>query len=398
MGRKQKTDPEVLPEGFSKHRDGLRLRFYHSDKRYVVYGQTVEECYEKKKLKCAKVDEQIEDRENPKVKQYVEKWEARRVGQVGEATLRTQAKVSRVILAMPIESAGVCFGDIRMQNVKADDIYELQSKLLQGCFPEAAKITVNVRREEKRRGTQTVNDYLAYMKHIFRDAKRERVIDYNPFEAVRNLKRTEERARDTYHRALTQAEQTAFFQSDRAKESAYYNVFRLAILTGMRCGEIGALRNSDIKNGNICVQRTVTRNSFGYCIGETAKTKAGKRTIPLTDQIREVLADQRAQNEILYGNVIDPRDTIFKAPQGGILIATPADREIKRICEKVGIEPFTMHAFRDTYATRAIESGMNPKTLQEIMGHTNFNLTMSLYGHAMDDTKKKEAELVRIIM
>ena len=77
-------------------------------------------------------------------------------------------------------------------------------------------------------------------------------------------------------------------------------------------------------------------------------------------------------------------------------MATPIDREIKRICKDVNIEHFTMHAFRATFATRAIESGMNPKTLQEILGHSNFNLTMSLYGHCLMDTKKQAMDCVNI--
>lgn len=81
-------------------------------------------------------------------------------------------------------------------------------------------------------------------------------------------------------------------------------------------------------------------------------------------------------------------DLIFKAPERGLLMATPLDREIKRICKVAGVEPFTMHAFRATFATRAIENGMNVKTLQEILGHSNFNITMSLYGHCLTDTKQ----------
>ena len=72
------------------------------------------------------------------------------------------------------------------------------------------------------------------------------------------------------------------------------------------------------------------------------------------------------------------------------------DREIKRICKVIGIEEFTMHGFRATFATRCIEAGMNPRTLQELLGHTNFNLTMSLYGHVVNDTLKNEAEKVNI--
>ena len=94
--------------------------------------------------------------------------------------------------------------------------------------------------------------------------------------------------------------------------------------------------------------------------------------------------------------VLEKNELVFKSVGRKLLMATPIDREIKRICKDVNIEPFTMHAFRATFATRAIEGGMNPKTLQEILGHSNFNLTMSLYGHCLLDTKKQAMDSVNI--
>ena len=229
------------------------------------------------------------------------------------------------------------------------------------------------------------------------DALKERRIEYNPCVLLKDLKRTEERARDTNHRALSREEQAAFFDCDRCKSSYYFNLFRFAISTGMRAGEIGALRLSDIRNGFINVERTITRTENGsYVIGDSAKTKAGRRTIPVTDQIKDIIADQKELNHILDGNTIAMDNLFFKAPERGLLMVTPADREIKKICKVCGIEPFTMHAFRATFATRCIESGMNPKTLQEILGHSNFNITMSLYGHCLEDTKAKEMDKVII--
>ena len=58
--------------------------------------------------------------------------------------------------------------------------------------------------------------------------------------------------------------------------------------------------------------------------------------------------------------------------------------------------PFSTHAFRHTFATRATESGMMPKTLQDILGHADINMTMNLYSHVMDETKIKEMGRVHI--
>ena len=165
----------------------------------------------------------------------------------------------------------------------------------------------------------------------------------------------------------------------------------------MRIGEIGALKSSDIKKDMIHVQRTVTRTELGnYVIGESAKTKAGRRSIPIGEQLKDVIKEQQRLNKDIDGKVASKDDLVFKASERGILVASPIDRDIKKICKLINIEPFTMHAFRATFATRAIESGMNPKTLQEILGHSNFNITMSLYGHCLDDTKKQEMNNINI--
>lgn len=89
---------------------------------------------------------------------------------------------------------------------------------------------------------------------------------------------------------------------------------------------------------------------------------------------------------------------IFTSPESTLLNTTCVNREIGRICKTGKIERFTAHAFRDTFATRAIESGMNPKTLQEILGHADIGITMNLYCHVMDDTKVKEMNMVNIVV
>ena len=369
-----------IPDGFRKRSNGtFEFRFCIGEERYSVYGKTVKECREKELLKRQKVAKGIEKRKNPTVKEYADAWLEHRKLQIKESTYRGQKQILGVIGGVVLEN-GVKLENTRLCEVNSDDLYRVQRELL------------------KNRRTKTVNDYMALLRHVFSDACKERQIDYNPTDPVKSLKITEEAARNTIHRALTVEEQTAFFEHERARTSHYYNVFRLAVLTGMRLGEIGALQNRDIRKKKIHVERTITRTETGaYRVGENAKTEAGRRVIPITPKIAEVFANQKQVNEALYGNVTGLNELLFRAPEGGLLMATPADREIKRICKKIGVEPFTMHAFRATFATRAIEGGMNPRTLQELLGHSNFNLTMSLYGHALPNTLAEEMAKIAIM-
>lgn len=70
---------------------------------------------------------------------------------------------------------------------------------------------------------------------------------------------------------------------------------------------------------------------------------------------------------------------------------------IKKQIEKDGkeITPFTFHSLWHTFATRAIENGMNPQTLKAILGHSSLSMTMDLYSHVMEDTKAQEMEKMR---
>ncbi len=365
-----------------KRADGrLQKKFTVNGKQYFVYGRNTQELFKAEQAKREAIERGYERRNNPTLSEYYEKWSKARHGCVKETTLRSQDKIYGVASKIYIHTALRNLGEIKIKEISIDDLRTVQAELL------------------KTRITRTVNDYMAFINHLMRDALKERIIDYNPCCLLNSLKRTEETARDTNHRALTKEEVKAFFECDRCKKSSYYNVFRLAINTGMRSGEIGALKYSDIRKDSIHIERTITRTETGaYTIGEEAKTKAGRRIIPMNDQIREIIKDQKELNRLLYGECIPLDDCLFKSPNGGLLSVTQLDRDIKRICTAADIESFSMHAFRATFATRAIESEMSIKTLQELLGHTNFNLTMSLYGHCMTDTKKEAMEKLKMIL
>ena len=373
MARRKKRADGLMQKSFRVNIKGV-------SKQVIVYGHSEKELSEKEQAKREKIEQGILKQDNPTISDYYARWIDGRRGTVTDATIRMNDKFFGIVSKITLSDySDIRFGDMRMKEI---DI-------------EVLRIVQRTLRDSRK--TQTVNDYMAFIKHLFSDAQKERVIDYNPCILLNNLKRSEERARDTHHRALSINEQKAFFECERCRRSAYYNVFRFAINTGMRIGEIGALRYSDIRNNTIYVERTITRTEVGsYRVGDDAKTAAGRRSIPMNEQIAKIIDEQKELNMIISNGVMSINDYLFKAVEGGLLSASPIDRELKRICKAAGIEPFTMHALRATFATRAIESGMNPKTLQEIMGHSNFNLTMSLYGHCLADTKKQEMDAVII--
>lgn len=69
------------------------------------------------------------------------------------------------------------------------------------------------------------------------------------------------------------------------------------------------------------------------------------------------------------------------------------DTHLYKLCQEAGIKPFSMHALRHTFATRAIERGVPPKVLQQLLGHASIKTTMDTYVHVSDDSKLEAIKL-----
>ena len=178
---------------------------------------------------------------------------------------------------------------------------------------------------------------------------------------------------------------------------SYENQYRFVLQTGLRTGELIGLKWEDIdfENRTIKIQRTM---EYRYKVGEwrvgPPKSKSGYRTIPLTDEAIRILENQRAKNRSLKVTPIEWKDTVFLCRKGTPVKNSTYDTGLFKYCDRVGIPHFSMHVLRHTFATRCIEGGMKPKTLQKILGHSNIGITMNLYVHITEDEKQREIDLV----
>ncbi len=379
----------------------IRIKFTYNGKVYYSYGRTQKEADEKARAKRQQLEAgQYKKSTVLTFNEYYKRWSDAREGTVKGATLRKQKFQYEAITAVQIDDNRNTFGSLPLKEIEVQHIRILQKKLLIRTDAKG-----NPAKGKKERTPQSVNDMIAFVSHVLHDAVNERAIDWNPCNGVKNLKRTEKPARETIHRALTEDELKSFFhaaknmgEGEEKKSSWYLPLYEFLLASGCRCGEAAALYVSDIKPDKIMIRRTVTKDEIGcYVIGDTTKTSYGTRTIPMTDAIREAIRKQRDINAAVFGaDVIGMNETIFKTSWGNLLAVANVDRDIAKICKKAGIEKFTAHAFRDTFATICIEKGMNPKTLQSILGHADFSLTMSLYAHSMEETKAKEMVSISI--
>lgn len=178
---------------------------------------------------------------------------------------------------------------------------------------------------------------------------------------------------------------------------SYENQYRFILQTGLRTGELIGLKWSDIDfdNRTMKIERTM---EYRYKVGEwrvgPPKSKSGYRTIPLTDEAIRILKEQRAKNRSLKLIPIEWTDTVFLCRKGTPVKNSTYDTGLFKYCDRVGIPRFSMHVLRHTFATRCIEGGMKPKTLQKILGHSNIGITMNLYVHITEDEKHREIDLV----
>lgn len=367
--------------GIDRLKSGLyRSRFTVNGKRYSVTAPNVRECRELEALKRQEIEElSYKTGENISLDDYFERWIEAKQGTVKETTLRANNMMYATISRAIIDKAGTLFGTLKVKNIEVQNVRDLQKALV------------------ATHSTRTTNDTISLLKSILQSAVMiDRIIEYNPAAPVKALRRTEPPARDNIHRALTKEETRTFLS--HAEDSWYYNLYVFLLATGCRIGEAGALEICDIRKKSITISRTVTRKaSGGYKIGDDTKTTAGRREIPITDEARRAIEQQRFITEQLFGKLENLTDTIFRSPRGNILKSSIVNDDIKRICEAAGIEKFTVHAFRDTFATRCIESGMPPKTLQDIMGHSDIGMTMNLYAHCMPETKREQLKAVNFM-
>lgn len=390
MAKKKK-----LPVGFSERANGLlQYRFTMDKKRYTVYGATVKECRQKELEKRKQVQDGIYKKASKlTVSEYFDRWIANKQGTVKETTIRTDTILLSRMKETPIDKAGTLFGNLKLAAVDVQNVRDLQKAL-----QEKLRTKDKDGKEVIRKGmtTRAANDSIYLLKAVFKTAMLiDRIIQFNPVEGVKPLKRTEEQARDTIHRALTRQETSDFLTA--AKDSHYYNLYVFLLNTGCRLGEAGALMIGDVSKNNVKISRTITRTEVGgYEIGIDAKTEAGKRTIPMNEEAQQAWKAQKDFNSAIDG-AISISDPVFRAPRGSLIKSANVNADIAKICEKAGIDRFSAHAFRDTFATRCVESNMQVKTLQVILGHTDVSMTLGLYAHVMEDQKIEQLKAVNFM-
>ena len=294
------------------------------------------------------------------------------------------------------------FGKKRLVTVKKSDVRGFYNRLA----------------DEKILKISTIDGIHNVLHQVFQVAVDDDYIRNNPTDnMLKELKQAH--CMDSEKRkALTMEEEKIFLEylMQKPKYRHWYPVFYIMANTGMRVGEITGLRWRDIDfdEGLISVNHTLVyynhRDEHGcYYSINTPKTKAGERTIPMTDQVKNAFQMGREYQEEVGISSIDRidgyDDFVFVNRFGMVQSQSTLNTAIKRIMRDCngeildnavpGKEPtllpdFSCHSLRHTFATRLCESGTNIKVIQDVLGHADVSTTMNIYVDVTNELKKNE--------
>lgn len=182
---------------------------------------------------------------------------------------------------------------------------------------------------------------------------------------------------------LTQAEILRFLT--QAKEEGYYEMFLLELSTGMRRGEIIGLkwRDLNMQTGELHISRQVVKTGNTSSVS-TPKTKSSIRTILLPPDMMEILAELKKHT---HGEWMFPSPVNEGQPRN----PSSVYHRFQLILERSHCKRVRFHDLRHTFATMALENGMDIKTLSAMIGHISSETTLNIYSHITDTMQQQAA-------
>lgn len=357
---------------YYKYKNGWRGQVKLGNKRISVSGKTKGEVINK--IAAAKTDynrSQYVFDNDITVNEWVSIWlDTKMRPKLSEQSLIRLEGLFRNHL-LPV------LGDFKLQ--------DLTKSLLEQKYAEIFQNKVGKKYAEKTYSHSTVNSLSISFKKCLQFAVEENVLAKNPHNGVE------------LHKLRPPKKVSAFSFAGHKKIVEYtrnngqlYWLYYLLISTGMRFGEAVALTWDDVdfKEKTIRINKTSVELHGSPYIQDHTKTSSGTRTISVSDNVVKFLREvnKALDSELNYRNLVIPNTRY------NILTAANMNRRWRRVCAILDIPYQGVHALRHTWATRALEKGIDVKTVSEMLGHKNVITTMNIYQDVLPDQKAKAAQ------
>ncbi len=388
-----------LPKGITRCSDGrYQARYTYEGHRYCLYGRDVKELEER--LNNAKYEIQhgiYAKEERISLNSWYETW----LNEYKSMTVKKGTVESYE--CMYNYYVGPALGKKLLKDIRGEHIQKLYNDLSRSGYSKSTISLIHV-----------------LLGAMFKQAVKNELVKKNPVELT-TLPRGEKKKE---RRVLTLNEQEILLKEITGNELE--PLIRLSLATGLRVGEVTGLEWCDIdfEKKEITVRGTLkcTRKGMEY-YKDTPKTDKSSRSIPLLASIELMLKRYRIvqkEHKLSMGSDWKPmeglEDLVFLRADGKPFSGQHIRQQLVHIVDNINekyfsknsmgkdkgmdekFEYFTPHTLRHTFATRALENGIPPKVVQEILGHSSITMTLDLYTHVLPQTKAEEMKKLMSII
>lgn len=265
---------------------------------------------------------------------------------------------------------------------------------------DAKLFLIKLQREDGK-GYSTIHTVRGVLRPAFQMAVDDDLLMKNPFEFQLGTVIVNDSVK---RQAITAEQKNKFldFVKNDAHYCRYYDAFTLLFAIGLRISELCGLtvKDIDFENSRININKQLQRTRTMEYVIETTKTSSGTRELPMTPEVRAIC-------ERIVKNRKKPRiEPIIKGhsrflffdKEGKPMVALHWEKYMQHAVDKynrehkIPLPAITPHICRHTYCSEMAKTGMNPKTLQYLMGHSEISVTLNVYTHLGFDDAKEELE------
>lgn len=355
-------------------------------KRVSISGNDLKEVKRKFNEAIYEDQKQINTKDSIKLNDWYNKWlDLYKYDSVRPNTIRYYNQVYQSHIRPTL-------GNRKLKEITQEQIKELLKKL-----------------KKQGLGYETRNKVKVLLVDIYNKAIINEYVLKNPAQGI-SVKRDKNENKDV--RVLSLEEQAIFFEC--CKGTFYDNFFVVAVQSGLRIGELAALREKDIdfKANVIHVTRTLVYQKYDEDEKKTyhfeePKTTTSTRDVPISTQCAIALKKQFIQKRVISSKAPKSKKTPeefsdllfttrFNTPLNSEVISTAIESilaEVNLIRDPLEeIQNFSCHCFRHTFATRCFEAGIQPKTVQKYLGHATLQMTMDLYTSVLKEYMSSEMD------